>query len=86
MHDAPPAEVLVVAAPSQDGRASRIAERLEERGLRAKRWPADDDGGDPARSLARAGKTAAAIILFVDRTFAAGKIGATEELSRRSSS
>ncbi|MRG95475.1 RipA family octameric membrane protein [Polyangium spumosum] len=80
MHDAPPAEVLVVAAPSQDGRASRIIERLEERGLHAKRWPDDDDGADPARSLARAGKAAAAIVLLADGSFAAGKIGAPEEL------
>lgn len=80
MHDAPPAEVLVVAAPSQDGRASRIIERLEERGLRAKRWPVEDDDADPARSLARAGKAAAAIVLLADGSFTAGKIGAPEEL------
>ncbi len=78
MH-APPAEVLVVATPSQDTRASRIAERLEERGLRARRWPADDDD-DPARSLARATKNAAAIVVLVDRGFSAGKIGAPDEL------
>ncbi|HVK68525.1 MAG TPA: hypothetical protein VM694_28900 [Polyangium sp.] len=80
MHDASPAEVLVVAAPSQDGRASRITERLEERGLRVKRWPDEDDSADPARSFGRTAKSAAAIVLFVDRSFAAGKIGAPEEL------
>jgi len=80
MHDALPAEVLVVAAPSQDGRASRLVERIEERGLRVKRWPAEEDPADPARSLTRASKGTAAIVLLVDRTFAAGKIGAPEEL------
>jgi len=82
MGDETPAEVLVVAAPSQSRRASRLAERIEAHGLRTRRFPDDDDDdANPARALTRAAARASVVVVLVDRALAAGKIGDASELA-----
>jgi hypothetical protein len=61
-----PAEVLVIAAPSQEGRASRVTAQIEARALRVTRWDGDEQSHEELAGLAR---RSAAIVLFADRAF-----------------
>ncbi|UQA57839.1 RipA family octameric membrane protein [Polyangium aurulentum] len=68
-----PAEVLVVAPPSQDARASRIVAEMQARELRATRW--DGKGEEAGEDLASAAERAAAIVLFADRSLFGDRTG-----------
>lgn len=75
----PPAEVLVIAAPSQEGRASRITARIEARELRATRWDGQDE--QTTAALASAAERAAAIVLFADRALFGDRLAQGREIA-----
>ncbi len=82
MPDSPLAEVLIVAAPSQRGRADRLSSLLIDRNQRVSHWPDNDEDEDqPTKSLGDVASRAAAVVLLADGVFASGRLGDRTEIN-----
>lgn len=85
MSEAAKADVLIVAANTQRGRADRLGQLLADRDLVATRWPpdTDDDDENPREvvSLAQATQGAELVVLLADQAFVSGRLGERSEIN-----
>lgn len=82
MPEVSPAQVLILATPSQRGRRDRLIQLLANHRVVAEGFPrdADDETEDANPSLVEATKQAAVVVLLADQSFVSGRLGDRSEV------